>query len=386
MKTEIALQITQIVLTILSPFIFYIISLLFIKFRYRLKPIKKYKNDSNEFEDELNRKETSKTYFEYINKFNNEKLLNRFAIKGPFGSGKSYLISFLEKDIKKNGNYVIVFKAWESNEIYSPFETLILKIKKNKKEFLNIKDFPKNQFYEKIKNFWFWIKISYKFRKVVKLIIKEPKFYFKTINTYVNKYDFIKYVFLEINRFLKNKKKKIYILIDEIDRCNSSDSLEFLEITNQLFENLDNIISIYSYDKENLMATISNKMGQVKENYLNKFFDYEFKLVGKSNDYLINKIKQIKNKNLNNILLQIVKEKSSNSDNEFIVYSLRQINIIFNQILNIQVWYENEEFSNILSIYYFIDKFYSFKELNLDIKFFKTCFKKWTLLNTSILI
>ncbi len=366
MKTETILLIIQILLTILSPFIFYIISLLFIKFRYRLKPIKKYKDNFIKPKDELNRKEISKLYFDSINKFNKEKLnnekLNRFAINGPYGSGKSYLISFLEKNIINSNNYVIVFKAWESNEIYSPFENLILKIEKNKKE-------------------WFSKRISHKFKKVVRLIIKEPKFYFKTIKTYVNKYDFIKYVFWEIDQFLKKKNKKIYILIDEIDRCNSSDSLEFLEITNQLFENLNNIISIYAYDKVNLMATISNKMGKVSQKYLNKFFDHEFELKNKSYEYIIAKIKDVNNKHLN-IFAPIVEDKPNLIKNKSISLSLREINLKFNQIFNIQKFYKNKEFSNVLSAYFFIKEFFGLEKL--DNQFFKIYFKKWKLFNKSI--
>ena len=367
MKIETVLLIIQILLTILSPFIFYIISLLFIKFRYRLKPIKKYKDNFIKPKDELNRKEISKLYFDSINKFNKEKLnnekLNRFAINGPYGSGKSYLISFLEKNIINSNNYVIVFKAWESNEIYSPFENLILKIEKNKKE-------------------WFSKRISHKFKKVVRLIIKEPKFYFKTISTYVYKYDFIKHVFWEIDQFLKKKNKKIYILIDEIDRCNSSDSLEFLEITNQLFENLDNIISIYSYDKENLMATISNKMGAInKKTFLNKFFDHEFELKNKSYEYIIAKIKDVNNKHLN-IFSPIVEDKFNLIKDKSINLSLREINLKFNQILNIQKFYKNKEFSNVLSVYFFIKEFFGLEVL--DIKSFKIYLKKWKLSNVSI--
>ena len=362
MKTEIALQI----FAILSPFIFYFSSLIWIKCKYHLKPIKKYKDNSIKPKDELNRKEISKLYFDSINEFNKEKLnnekLNRFAINGPYGSGKSYLISFLEKNIINSNNYVIVFKAWESNEIYSPFENLILKIEKNKKE-------------------WFSKRISRKFKKVVRLIMKEPKFYFKTIKTYVNKYDFIKHVFWEIDQFLKKQNKKIYILIDEIDRCNSSDSLEFLEITNQLFENLDNIISIYSYDKKNLMATIRNKMGEVSQKYLNKFFDHEFELKNKSYEYIIAKIKDVNNKHLN-IFAPIVEDKLNLIKNKSISLSLREINLKFNQIFNIQKFYKNKEFSNVLSTYFFIKEFFGLEKL--DNQFFKIYFKKWKLFNKSI--
>ena len=361
MKTETILQI----LAILSPFIFYFSSLIWIKCKYHLKPIKKYKDNSIKPKDELNRKEISKLYFDSINEFNKEKL-NRFSINGPYGSGKSYLISFLEKDIiknkTKNKNHVIVFKAWESNEIYSPFENLILKIEKNKKE-------------------WFSKRISRKFKKVVRLIIKEPKFYFKTISTYVYKYDFIKHVFWEIDQFLKKQNKKIYILIDEIDRCNSSDSLEFLEITNQLFENLDNIISIYSYDKKNLMATISSKMGKVDPKYLNKFFDYEFELKNESYKYVIAKIKNVNNKHLN-IFAPIVKDKFNLIQDKYINLYLREINLKFNRIFNIQKFYKNKEFSNILSVYFFVKEFFGLEVL--DIKSFKIYLKKWKLSNVSI--
>ena len=360
MKTEIALQITQIVLIIFSPFIFYVCSLIWIKCRYKLK--KKYNYKSLIPEDKLNREEISKLYFDSINKFNSEKL-NRFSINGPYGSGKSYLISFLEQNIINSKNYVIVFKAWESNEIYSPFENLILKIEKNKKE-------------------WFSKRISRKFKKVVRLIIKEPKFYFKPINTYVYKYDFIKYVFWKIDQFLKKKKKKIYILIDEIDRCNSSDSLEFLEITNQLFENLDNIISVYSYDKENLMATISSKMGAInKKTFLNKFFDHEFELKNKSYEYVVAKIKDVNNKHLN-IFAPIIEDKLNLIKDKSINLSLREINLKFNQILNIQKFYKDKEFSNVLSAYFFIKEFFGLKKLNIEV--FKIYLKNWTLFNKSI--
>ena len=358
-KIEIILT---IVFTILSPFIFYFVSFLWIRWKYKLKKITEKEINFNKFEDKLNRKKTSKIYFNSINNFNKEKL-NRFSINGPYGSGKSYLISFLKENILKNNDYVIVFKAWESNEIYSPFENLILKI-------------------EKIKKKWFSKKICSKFKKVVRLIIKEPRFHFKSINTYVYKYDFIKHVFRKINEFLEKENKKIYILIDEIDRCNSSDSLEFLEITNQLFENLNNIICIYSYDKKNLMSTIKNKMGKVEETYLNKFFDYEFDLIDKSYEYFITKIKELNDKDLTSIFLKFVEENSNITDNKFMNLSLRKININFNQIFNIQKWYKNKEFSDVLSLYYFVDKFYDLEKL--DNSFIKMCFKKWTLCNISI--
>lgn len=71
----------------------------------------------------------------------------------------------------------------------------------------------------------------------------------------------------------------IVFLVDELDRCLPEYTVKVLERLHHLTEGKDNIITIISIDKQQLMASVKNTFGfENPEKYLEKFISFELKL------------------------------------------------------------------------------------------------------------
>lgn len=78
---------------------------------------------------------------------------------------------------------------------------------------------------------------------------------------------------------LEGSDKRILIIIDELDRCKPTYAVEMLEIIKHFF-NESNIIFMFGSNKKELSETIKKQYGNNFDGfkYLNRFFDFEFKL------------------------------------------------------------------------------------------------------------
>lgn len=78
----------------------------------------------------------------------------------------------------------------------------------------------------------------------------------------------------------KNKEKKMYVFIDELDRCNPIFALKLLEIAKHLFS-VQGICFVLSMNRNSLKSTIEKNYGLedlAASEYLERFFDFQFQL------------------------------------------------------------------------------------------------------------
>ncbi|MGM0139115.1 hypothetical protein IGI65_001566 [Enterococcus sp. DIV0755b] len=74
---------------------------------------------------------------------------------------------------------------------------------------------------------------------------------------------------------VESLNKNLLIIIDELDRCKPSYSVELLEVIKHLF-NSDNIVFLFASNKTELIQTIKLIYGQEFDGYkyLNRFFEF----------------------------------------------------------------------------------------------------------------
>ena len=71
----------------------------------------------------------------------------------------------------------------------------------------------------------------------------------------------------------------VIFLVDELDRCLPEYAIKVLERLHHITEDVENIITIVSIDKDNLMASVKRAFGfKDPEKYLEKFINFEVKL------------------------------------------------------------------------------------------------------------
>lgn len=71
----------------------------------------------------------------------------------------------------------------------------------------------------------------------------------------------------------------VVFLVDELDRCLPEYAIKVLERLHHITEDVENIITIVSIDKDNLMASVKRAFGfKDPEKYLEKFINFEVKL------------------------------------------------------------------------------------------------------------
>ena len=90
----------------------------------------------------------------------------------------------------------------------------------------------------------------------------------------------------------RKKQTKLIILVDEIDRCLPDEQLKILERLHHLFD-VRNCVVICAVNKNSILRNFEKTYGNNGDEYLRKFFNYEFKLETKWQTLLTNKLKDL---------------------------------------------------------------------------------------------
>ena len=229
------------------------------------------------------------------------------ALDGDWGSGKSFVLDMVEEKLEQHREYVIIkYDAW-ANSFYSDpliaiLSCLIDGIQEKLKEIKGYNKAIKEIAKEKGANLL--EKLSQKTGKLgaVASIIKSiitviPKFQnahsFEENN---NIADFKSYqqLLMEIKdnlndltayREYRGKQTKLIILVDEIDRCLPDEQLKILERLHHLFD-VKNCAVICALNKKGIVNNFETTYGGNGEEYLRKFFDFNFYLDTSSEEYM----------------------------------------------------------------------------------------------------
>lgn len=238
------------------------------------------------------------------------------ALDGEWGSGKSFVLDMVEEKLEQHREYVIIkYDAW-ANSFYSDPLIAILsclidgiqeKLKEIKGYNKAIKEIAKEKGVNLLEE------LSQKTGKLgtVASIIKSiigviPKFQnAHSFEENSNVADFKSYQQLlgEIKENLntltayreyRGKQTKLIILVDEIDRCLPDEQLKILERLHHLFD-VKNCAVICAVNKKGIIKNFETTYGGNGEEYLRKFFDFNFEITTSSNEYLKNLLVDFEN-------------------------------------------------------------------------------------------
>lgn len=248
--------------------IIFITSIIFIVIN-RLTKQKKIKS-SNPFvsddpvllheDDKLNYKERASNIVEYLERSNFENSFT-IGIVGPWGNGKSSLISLIEKEMQdKQVENIIQLKFLpylnhSENDIISDF------FKQLSAEISKYSGRLSNQF----------LNYSDKLLKLYKN--KSVADFFKSNSSLFSEsssYD----IYRNINDTLKLLNKKYIVFIDDLDRLSNSEVLQVLKLVRNT-ANFKNFIFLIALDKDYMLETLLAKNDIADHTFVDKFFQLE---------------------------------------------------------------------------------------------------------------
>lgn len=237
-------------------------------------------------------------------------------LNGKFGSGKTFLLNQWRIQLKQDKKKVVYFNAWENDFSDVP---LI--------DFWNIFciDLKESQLFNNIKEF---LTLKNLFRTGVAIIppimktaagelSSAPDVLKGVQESYQHIADKgIKEIVATFKKSVKKsikKGKKIYILVDELDRCRPSYAIEFLECLKHLFTDLkqSGLCFVIATDTAQLKCIVKKCYGDNydAEGYLRRFFNLTINLLPPEahcdfilgffeNDFPSRKIVDLENKKL----------------------------------------------------------------------------------------
>lgn len=246
-------------------------------------------------DDVLNRKQVAEDFSDIITKLNSPLVV---AINSEYGMGKSFFIRRWAEELRKK-NKVVFFDAWQCDfqkEPLIPFIDIILK-----------EAFPENN---QLKNYT---------KDMIKKLVCIAN---NTLNIFLSKKDVVKEIYDELTnkepleeyekiqksiyQFKKTlednlSNEKLYIFVDELERCRPTYAIELLEAIKHIF-NINNLIFILGISREQLKHTVSQMYGlnMDGDGYLKRFIDLELQLPSPDRNKFCNMLKnqfQICNKN-----------------------------------------------------------------------------------------
>lgn len=265
----------------------------------------------------LNRNKNLFTLLNFINGIDGQMILN---LDGAWGSGKSVFLKQVEYlstteeyysneqeynlykniiDKFKKEYYTFYFNSWEHDLYNNPLESLISELLMKIASEYDLEDETgniKNEIRETLKKVGGKI-LSRGVKKITAELIELEDFTdqseditprISSINTQKQAINDL------IQKIYKITKKRILIIVDELDRCKPSYAVELLEIVKHFFTN-NNVVFLFGTNKNELEHTVKTLYGQGFNGYkyLNRFFDFEFRLPE------INKEKYIETKSRN---------------------------------------------------------------------------------------
>lgn len=198
------------------------------------------------------------------------------SINGEWGAGKTTL---LEKWRKQKQGKCIYIDAFASDYIDNPLAVIL-------SEFTEY--FKDEKLFKKLRS----VEIDYEnlakngFAEAVKLLtanlidlnqsVKKPVLD-KTIGDLVVIRDAVQ-TFKDTVGEITKEQEKLYVFIDELDRCKPTYAAEFIEVVKHFFR-IENTVFIFAINRKELTSSIKHVQGcDDADRYLKKFFDLNYDL------------------------------------------------------------------------------------------------------------
>lgn len=315
------------------------------------------------------------------------------ALDSAWGTGKTIFIEKLKNKIKKEHKDIIVVKynAWDNDYIENAFMPLMYELYENNDFFDNFKnEIELNEHFKRAMKdigIAFAKDIFSKYSNTIGALSENSKILSDKEAKQLTIFDDLKAQKEAIKKFknilaeskcLKKDNKKLFILIDELDRCKPLFAIHTLEIIKHLF-NIKNVVFLLSVDFAQLRHSIATIYGKDMDSdgYLRRFVNSVLKLPEPNISDYVNFLFEETN------FIQIVKNGTKNPDDfqrfkkniidifEIMKLSLRDINIVF---YNFKLYFLSRfiELENIeLSIIYIVLMIIKYKYPNDYIQLIK---------------
>ena len=315
-----------------------------------------------------------------IDLFNSEVFTDEggitISIDGEWGTGKTFFIDKLV-DMLDSDFGVLKYDAWKSDYNSDPLmtiaELLVDKMKSENYDKGKIEQFAKTVgkvFFKTtpaLINGMMENKIGFSFNTIAETIKDTGN----VIENYIDEMGTTSSVVEEFKnqlekyaaKIINDGKKKVIILIDELDRCRPDHALNVLETIKHFFD-VENYIFLIFNNKDQLKATIKCIYGlSNQEFYLEKFYDYQLTLPTPDKSQFIETIfEKMKIKNKDD------RYKSAMLDHFINYFKVVSHNFSFREIEKIAKYYE------LIFNMFYLDSFYKIYIFPLD--FLCHCYKK----------
>ncbi len=246
--------------------------------------------------DKLDRKESAKVLTEFVLSSNEPMVV---CIDAPWGQGKTTFLRMWEQHLKDEEIPTLYFNAWENDFTDDAFVSLIGEIGSAIESFGNHENEGKaKEYYEKVKKAGLGlvkrsIPVAAKVATAGALDLDKiteqalSAFAESVANDQIEKYENAKKTLGVFRQHLSDfaesvsneEGKPLVFIIDELDRCRPTFSIEILEKAKHFF-NVPNIIFVLGADKEQLGHSIKAVYGRdINVNgYLRRFIDFDYLL------------------------------------------------------------------------------------------------------------
>jgi len=233
------------------------------------------------------------------------------ALNGDWGSGKTFVMQMIEEKLKTHAEYTVIkYDAWENNFYSDPLISILSCVidgVQNKLSEMQGDLAVGKEIAKQIKDVALRDngKIGV-FARAIKGIADLVKLFNKpftkdtdgkNISGFKSYQSLLKEVKNKLNLITeyeeyRDKQNKLIILVDEIDRCLPNEQLKILERLHHLFE-VKNCAVICAINKTCIAQNVQTTYGIDGNEYLRKFFDFNYKLDTNANVYLENLLKDL---------------------------------------------------------------------------------------------
>lgn len=243
-------------------------------------------NKENIWEGDLfSRNKIAEDFTKIVTSINQPYVL---SINANYGSGKTFFLKRWAEELKKKGEKVVFFNAWDCDFVEKPLlpflYNFIEQLKEQglvkydlKEDLINCKDVFCTAVKGIIGNYS-GINIDDLNEHKNADTLKIPKI--KTLTEYQELKKLLSDFKTGLEKIISQlNDKNIYIFVDELERCRPIFAIELLEVIKHLF-NVKGLVFILGIDRSQLKHTISNiyGCGMDGEGYLRRFIDLELEL------------------------------------------------------------------------------------------------------------
>lgn len=253
--------------------------------------------------DILNRDAFIEQLLRLMDNISSNKASTCFAINGPWGCGKSFVLDMFEEQLNviqseetyTDKYFVVRYNSWKFDYYDEPLvaivSTMIAVIEEKTKLFPDSKEKRETLGMLKatgvallsIANDAVREKTGLDFQKAYGIVNSGEK---EGAAAYESEHDYD--VYFGFNKMIAklaellagiSKDYTIVFIVDELDRCIPEYAVKVLERLHHLTENQSNIITVIAIDKPQLVASVKQLFGfENPEKYLEKFINFEIKL------------------------------------------------------------------------------------------------------------